>query len=162
MTVSKISHLGVLLLAQRKRIQLVSTKIRVRCLPRSVGRASGAVVSCGVGRKHGLDPVLLWHRRAAVAPIPPLACELPRAVGAALKGKKNKNKSTVQISVILLFHLLYFVLLNSKNDIKVITNQVRNCSHSSNHFIHLVISSSHSSSHFIIIFIHIIISVCFH
>jgi len=52
-------------------------------------------MSCGVGRRCGLDPVLwwLWHRLAATALIRPLAWEPPYAVGAALeKGKKTKNK----------------------------------------------------------------------
>ena len=41
----------------------------------SVGGGSGVAVSCGVGRRHGLDPVLLWlwWRPAAVALIGPLA-----------------------------------------------------------------------------------------
>ena len=43
-------------------------------------------MSCGVGRRHGLDLALLW------APIRPLAWELPYAVGAALK-RQNKNKN---------------------------------------------------------------------
>ena len=50
-------------------------------------------VSCGVGCRHGLDPMLLllwlWCRLAAVAQILPLAWELPYAVGAALKKKKK-------------------------------------------------------------------------
>ena len=46
-------------------------------------------MSCGVDRRHGSDPMWLWHRQAAVAPIRPLAWELPYATGAALK---NKNK----------------------------------------------------------------------
>ena len=47
-------------------------------------------MSCGVGRRCGLDPELLWlwWRLAATAPIQPLAWELPYAAGAALKGKK--------------------------------------------------------------------------
>ena len=50
-------------------------------------------MSCGVGRGHSSDPVLLrlWCRPAAVALIRPLAWEPPYAVGAALKNK-NKNK----------------------------------------------------------------------
>ena len=38
------------------------------------------------------DPTLLWlwHRPASVAPIQPLAWELPFALGAALKSKINK------------------------------------------------------------------------
>ena len=55
-------------------------------------------MSCGVGRRHGSDPVLLWllQRPAAVVPIGPIAWELPHATGAALKKakKKNKNKKT--------------------------------------------------------------------
>ena len=34
----------------------------------------------------------LWHRLAAVAPIQPLAWEIPYAEGAALKKKKKKIK----------------------------------------------------------------------
>ena len=52
-------------------------------------------MSCGVGRRHGLDPALLWlwRRLAAIAPIRPLAWQPPYAAGAALektkKGKRN-------------------------------------------------------------------------
>ena len=52
-------------------------------------------VSCGVGRRHGSDPELLWlwHRLAAIAPIRPLAWEPPYAAGAALeKAKRPKKK----------------------------------------------------------------------
>ena len=53
-------------------------------------------MSCGVGRKHGSDLVLLWLwcRLAAVAPIQPLAWELPEAMGVALKNKKIRNSWT--------------------------------------------------------------------
>ena len=49
-------------------------------------------MSCDVGRRHGLDPALLWlwYRLVATAPIRPLAWEPPYAVGAALK-RKEKN-----------------------------------------------------------------------
>ena len=49
-------------------------------------------MSCGVGRRHGSDMVLLWLWRslAAVAPIRPLAWEPLYAMGVALKSKKNK------------------------------------------------------------------------
>ena len=52
-------------------------------------------MSYGVGRRHGLDTVLLWpwHSLAATAPIGPLAWELPYAVGAALKRQKDNQKS---------------------------------------------------------------------
>jgi len=57
-------------------------------------------VSCGVGCRCGLDPVLLWLwcRLAATAPIRPIAWEPPYAAGAALEmakrpKKKKKKKS---------------------------------------------------------------------
>ena len=50
-------------------------------------------MSCGVGCRHGLDSTLLrlWCRPAAVAPIRPLARELPYAKSVALKSKKKKK-----------------------------------------------------------------------
>ena len=47
-------------------------------------------MSCGVGCRCSLDPVLLWLwcRLAAAAPIRPLAWELPYVMGVALKNKK--------------------------------------------------------------------------
>jgi len=50
-------------------------------------------MSCGVGRRQGSDPALLWlwYRQAAVTLIGPLAWQLPYALGVALKNK-NKNK----------------------------------------------------------------------
>ena len=46
-----------------------------------MGSGSGIAVSCGVGRRRGSDPVLLWLwcRPAAVAPTGPLAWEPPYA-----------------------------------------------------------------------------------
>ena len=52
-------------------------------------------VSCGVGRRCGLDPALLWlwYRLPATALIRPVAWEPPYAMGAALKNKQtNKQK----------------------------------------------------------------------
>ena len=48
-------------------------------------------MSCGVGRRHGSDPVLLWLWLwpAATAAIRPLAWEPPYAAGADLKKKKE-------------------------------------------------------------------------
>ena len=55
-------------------------------------------LSCGVGRRRGLDLVLLclWCRLAATTPIRPLAQEPPYAAGVALeKAKRQKtNKQT--------------------------------------------------------------------
>ena len=51
-------------------------------------------MSRGVGRRRGLDLVLLWLwcRPAAVAPVQPLAWDPPYAMDAALKGQKDKKK----------------------------------------------------------------------
>ena len=51
-------------------------------------------MSCGVGRRCGSDPALLWLwcGPAATAPIQPLAWEPPYATGVALKSKKQKAK----------------------------------------------------------------------
>ena len=52
-------------------------------------------MSCGVGRRHSLDPPLLWlwHSPAAVAPIQPLAWELPYTMDAAPKSQTKQNKT---------------------------------------------------------------------
>ena len=52
-------------------------------------------MSCGVGRRYGLDSALLWswRRPAATALIRPLAWESPHATGAALKKTKTKTKT---------------------------------------------------------------------
>ena len=49
---------------------------------------------CGVGRRLGSDPELLWlwHRLVATAPVRPLDWEPPYAAGAALKRQKEKKK----------------------------------------------------------------------
>ena len=55
-------------------------------------------VSCGVGRRRGSDPVLLWlwRRPVATAPIRPLAWEPPYAAGAAQEiAKRQKKKKNV-------------------------------------------------------------------
>ena len=53
-------------------------------------------MSCGVGRRPGSDPTLLWlwRRLVAAAPIRPLAWEPPYAEGAALE--KAKRQKTIQ------------------------------------------------------------------
>ena len=49
-------------------------------------------MSCGVGRRHGSDPVLLWLWLwlAATSLIRPLAWEPPYAMGVTLKRQKKK------------------------------------------------------------------------
>ena len=54
----------------------------------------GIALSCGVGRRHGLDPMLLWLwcRPAAAAPTGPLASWEPLyAMGVALKRQIKKK-----------------------------------------------------------------------
>ena len=50
-------------------------------------------MSCGVGRRQGSDPALLWLwcRPAATAPIRPLAWKPLYAVGVTLKRQKTKK-----------------------------------------------------------------------
>ena len=57
---------------------------------------------CSVGHRCGLDPMLLWlwYRLAAVAPIRPLAWELPHAKGAALKRQKKTKKKKIQKTIV--------------------------------------------------------------
>ena len=59
-----------------------------------MGEGSRVAVSCGVGRRHGLDLALLWlwRRPGATALIQPLAWEPQYATGEVQKSKKNKNK----------------------------------------------------------------------
>ena len=55
----------------------------------AVGWGSSIAVSHGVGSRYGSGPELwLWCRLAALAPIQPLAWEVPYALGAALKKAK--------------------------------------------------------------------------
>ena len=53
-------------------------------------------MSCGVGRRRGSDPALLWLwcRPMAIALVGPLAWEPPYAVEAALEKKKRQKKKT--------------------------------------------------------------------
>ena len=66
--------------------------------PASIHEDSGSItLSCGVGRRGGLDPawLWLWHRPAAIAPIQPLVWELPYAAGAVLKIRQKQNKKGI-------------------------------------------------------------------
>ena len=56
-------------------------------------------MSCGVGHRRGLDPMLLllWHRLEATALIRPLAWEPPYAAGAAKEMTKKKKKGLVDV-----------------------------------------------------------------
>ena len=63
-------------------------RIQVQSLASVSG--SGIYSGRGVGHRLSSDPALLWlwYRSTTVAPIQPLAWELPYAAGTALKGKK--------------------------------------------------------------------------
>ena len=71
-------------------------RLRVWSLPLLSGLMirSGVAMSCGVGRRRGSDPTLLWLWRGpvATAPIRPLAWEPPYAVGAAQRNSKKTKK----------------------------------------------------------------------
>ena len=51
-------------------------------------------MSCGVGRRQGSDPALLWPwcKLTATAPIEPLAWEPPYAMSAALKKTERQKE----------------------------------------------------------------------
>ena len=51
-------------------------------------------MSCGIGHRHGSDPMLLWlwYRLATATLIRPLAWELPCGEGAALKNKEKRRR----------------------------------------------------------------------
>ena len=57
-------------------------------------------MSCGVGCRPSSDPMLLWCRLAAIAPIGPLAWEPPYAADTALeKVKRWKKKKKTKVSL---------------------------------------------------------------
>ena len=59
-----------------------------------MGWGPGIAVSCGVGRRPGSDPALLWlwRRPEATTLIRPLAWEPPHALGVALEKAKRQKK----------------------------------------------------------------------
>ena len=59
-------------------------------------------MSCGVGHRRDLDPVLLslWGRLAATALIQPLAWEPPYAMGVALEKVKRQKKEKKRIKAL--------------------------------------------------------------
>ena len=80
-------HIGLPIMAQQKRIWLVSKRMQVQSLVSLSGLRPGVAMSCGVGHRCGSDlPLLwLWCRPAAAALILPLVWEPPYAMGAAQK-----------------------------------------------------------------------------
>ena len=87
----------------------------VRSLASLSGLSIQRAVSCGIGLRYDSDLALLWlwRRLAAVAPIRPLAWELPCAVGVALK-KQNKQTSEILLrTIVTLFTCEIFIFIYS-------------------------------------------------
>ena len=59
-------------------------------------------MGCGVGRRHGSDPALLWpwYRPAATVPVRPLAWVPPYATGTALEKAKKKTKKKKRVPIV--------------------------------------------------------------
>ena len=81
------------MVARRKQTRLGTMRFWVRSLTSLSELRTSVAVSCGVGRRRGSDPMLLWlwRRPVAIALIQPLVWELPYAMGAALKSKTKKG-----------------------------------------------------------------------
>uniref|UniRef100_A0A8D1GLH7 Uncharacterized protein n=1 Tax=Sus scrofa TaxID=9823 RepID=A0A8D1GLH7_PIG len=93
---------------------------------------SGIAVSCGVGRRRGSDPALLWLwcRPVATAPIGPLAWEPPYAAKAAQENsKKTKKKKKSLASLVQEDHSLLLIPVSGKKartfDLEAMFEQTR-------------------------------------
>ena len=84
---------GVPTVAEHRQIRLVPTRMRAQSLASLSGSGIWHCCELWCRSQTHLDLALLWlwHRPAAVAPIRPLAWELPYPAGAALKKKKKKR-----------------------------------------------------------------------
>ena len=94
---------GVPVVAQQKRIWLVSMRMWVQSLATLSGSGIRGCRELWCRSQASSDPLLLWlwYRPAAVAPIQPLAWELPYADGAALKSKKKSPSKCSIVSKML-------------------------------------------------------------
>ena len=72
-------------------------------------------MSCGVRRRHSLDPAVLCLARtpAATAPIHPPAWNPPYAMGAALKRQNTNKKKKKQQNVSLNFKVVRIFLVDN-------------------------------------------------
>ena len=63
-------------------------------------------MSCGVGRRRGSDPVLLWlwYRLVATAPIGPFTWDPPHATGVALEKAKRQKYHKKKLLCEKVFH----------------------------------------------------------
>ena len=82
-------------------------RFRVQSLPLLSGLTIRRCVSCGVGRRLGSEPELLWLwcRLVATALIRPLAWEPPYAAGAAQEiAKRQKKKKIYKLVFLYTYH----------------------------------------------------------
>ena len=89
-------------------------------------------MSCGVCRRQGTDPTLLWQRNrlAAAAPIQPLAWELIHATGEALKSKNKKQKTKNQTKHVISKSNKNIVSLSGSTEAsKLLLNSIKGKSH---------------------------------
>ena len=72
-------------------------------------------MGCGVGRRRGSDPMLLWlwRKLAAAALIRPLAWEPPYATGVALGKTKKKEKEKKNSITVIAFSLTARIITKS-------------------------------------------------
>ena len=92
-------------------VRLVSIRMWVQSLALLSGLRIRVAVSCDIGHRCSLDPVLLWlrYRPAAIGPIRPLGWELPYAAGTDLKGKKKLKNKCLLFKTVNLWGFLFFV-----------------------------------------------------
>ena len=91
---NKMNGEGVPVVAQRKRIQLGTVRLRVRSLASLSGLRIRHCCELWCRSQMWLRYALLWlwHRLVAASPNRPLAWEPPYALGAALRRQKTKKK----------------------------------------------------------------------
>ena len=83
-------------MGQRKRMHVVSMRMQARSLISLRGLGIRCCHELCVVHRHGSDSALLWLwcRLASVAPVQPLAWELPYVKGVALKNEGKKKVYT--------------------------------------------------------------------
>ena len=89
-------------------------RTQVRSLASFHGLRIWHCVSCGVGNRQSLDPILLWlgWRPAAAAPIRPQPGNLhmPRVQPLKQKKKGEKKKKNVQGTLTIWYHIFLFYI----------------------------------------------------
>ena len=92
---------GVPLLAQWYRTWLVCMRMQVQSLALLSGLRIRVAMSCGVGHRHGPDPMLLWLwcRQAAAAPIQSLGTFICRRCSPKKTKRKKKEKGPGHLQI---------------------------------------------------------------